>query len=152
MKQPWLKVLFWMGLLLKLSLMPTTDSYFVRDLFIPFIDKAIEAGSLNPWLHKEPHQFPYGAVLFVVLAWPKALFFKLGFSALGTGALGLFLFKFPLLLVDLAVYFSVKRKFEVEPSRWLGFYWLNPILIYVAYIAGHIDLVPMAFITFACFA
>ncbi|HYX33211.1 MAG TPA: hypothetical protein VE954_08850 [Oligoflexus sp.] len=152
MKQPWLKVLFWMGLVLKLSLIPTTDSYFVRDLFIPFIDKAIETGSLNPWLHKEPHQFPYGAVLFVVLAWPKALFFKLGFSALGTGALGLFLFKFPLLLVDLAVYFSVKRKFEVEPSRWLGFYWLNPILIYVAYVAGHIDLVPMAFITFACFA
>jgi uridine kinase len=145
--------LFLTGLILKLAVAPFAHSYFTDDLFIPFLDNSILGAGQNPWTLSPPQNFPYGAIIYGLLVWPKALVYMLfGDIALGTGPLGMFLFKLPILLVDSALFFMILKKFRSEPIRIIMFYWLNPIVFFVNYYLGHIDIISMAFITFACFA
>lgn len=151
MTKRWFWGIFLAGLLLKIGISPWLSSHFSAELFIPFLDSSILHPGTNPWTLTEPRNFPYGSVLYLVLVGPKILAYSLiGDSALGAGPLGLSLFKLPLLLIDILLFLVLIKQFEANRARLLAFYWLNPILIYITYWMGHIDLVPMAFITFSC--
>lgn len=139
--------LFWAGVVLKLVLIPWGSSGYLTELFIPFMDTALENPGVNPWSLSPPAQFPYGAILFAVLYVPKFLGHLIfGAEALGTTGLSFFLMKIPLLGFDLLL-LAALAQFEPQGlRRLLIFFWLNPILIFISYYCGQLDVVCMSFL------
>ncbi len=145
-----MKNLFWIGLALRLGLMPFFGSHFLTDLFVPFIDSSIQNLGSNPWSLNPPNYFPYGSVLFVLLFVPKligSLIF--GSAALGATGLSFFLMKLPLLAADFLMLHLLRKVSEGRERQLLVYYWLNPVLLYTTYVFGQLDLVAMAFIVFS---
>lgn len=138
--------LFLVGLLIKLLCLPLAGSTFLNELFIPFVDQAVRFPTVNPWSVLEGHYFPYGSVLLAILFVPKWIAYQLfGDAALGLTPLSFSLMKLPLLVVDIAFLLLLARFVPRHKNRLLFFYWLNPILIYISYIHGQLDIVSMFF-------
>ncbi len=137
---------FLLGLLLRIALLPFFGSYYLRDLFIPFIDRAVQLPLSNPWSLAEPHYFPYGSVLFLILYVPRFLLHAVfGNAALGTSAWPLAAFKLPLLGLDLLLLLALRRLAPKREDEVLKYYWLNPIVLFVCYVHGQLDVAAMAF-------
>lgn len=114
---------------------------------IPFLDFTVQNLGTNPWGQLPAESFPYGIVSLLLMAFPRWLGFLLvGASALGTSALGLCLYKLPLLGLDLFLFLVLTRLCEYRSRMLLIFYWLNPVLIYISYIHGQIDVASIAFL------
>lgn len=145
----WLRIakhpIFISGIILKLILIFSFDSIFAKTYFIPFIDLAVQNMHTNPWTLLPPEHFPYGGFLYVWMMWPKLIGYVV-FSdlALGAGPLGLFLFKLPLLIMDVLL---LGLLIETSSQRWksvLWLYWLNPVAMYILYIHGQLDIVSVS--------
>lgn len=149
--------MFQAGLVVRLPLLFFLGSSYLTDLFIPFLDAWVQAPNANPWAHFDPKFFPYGSALFLVLAVPRWLGYQVfGHLALGTGPLGIALVKGPLLVLDLVLLVTLcriaKRWGQVRQDHIVYFYWLNPILLYITYVHGQLDVAVMAFCMLALFA
>jgi len=138
--------LFWFGLAFKLALIPWFGSSHLRDLFIPFIDKAVTDLGTNPWSVMPPSYFPYGSILFLILWIPKFLAYTIfGNVALGQTALSLTLMKLPLLVADYWILRTLQKFIPYHSNKLLWFYWLNPVAIYISYVHAQLDVVCVAF-------
>ncbi|MCG3203786.1 MAG: Uridine kinase [Elusimicrobia bacterium] len=146
MKEIFKSRVFWFGLTLKVICMPFWGSEYMRELFIPFIDNALIHPFSNPWARSLPHYFPYGSAAFIVLFIPKFIGYKLlGSLAIGQSSLSLFLMKFPLLIADI-VFLQALVRFSPKSIRLLLlFYWLNPVLFFINYIHGQLDILSILF-------
>lgn len=142
-----LSPLFLLGLAARLACLPFFGSTYLTDLFVPFVDKAVLNPGQNPWSLSPPHFFPYGSVLFGLLFIPRYLaHLVFGAAALGTGPLGLALMKAPLLALDLGLLALLSRLAPHRPRKLLAFYWLNPVLFFITYLHGQLDLAAIAFL------
>lgn len=142
--------IFWAGLAIKFVCLFFFESYFPKTHFIPFLDQAVQNISANPWATASPEMFPYGLFLYVWLMIPKALLYlTVGDAALGMAPLSLFALKFPLLIADVAL-LATLRFLAPERSRdILFFYWLNPVVFYITYVYGQLDIVSMTLVVMA---
>ncbi len=142
--------LFWVGFAAKLAALPFFGSTFVRDLFIPFLDKAVLNVGANPWTLSPPNFFPYGSALFAFLFVPRYVAHALfGAVALGQTPLSVALITAPLLLVDAALLLLMTQLHPKSIRLLLITYWLNPVLFFINYVHGQLDVVPMALCIFA---
>lgn len=142
--------LFWLGLLIRLVLAPFFASHYMSELFIPFIDQAIVAPWANPWDGLSKAHFPYGAFLFLILWLPKfALYQIFGQPILGTGALSLLVTKLPLLCVECVLLRTMVTS-GLNVRRTLIYFWMCPIVIYITYVHGQMDVV-MVTCVYLCF-
>ena len=117
--------LFFLGLSIKIVLGLLFASYFLTDLFIPFVDYYIKSGFSDPYSHflnegvKEA--FPYPALMLMILALPNIIFGWITDNVTFT----LLLYRIPLLICDLTI-FLIFRSWLSESARhyllWL--YWL----------------------------
>lgn len=138
---------FLAGAALRLALLPVLGSSYLTDLFIPFLDQAVLHPTQNPWSLSPPSFFPYGSVLFAILFVPRWLAHALfGGIALGTGPLGLALVKGPLLALDLLLLLLLARLAPRREREVTWLYWLNPVLVYVTYVHGQLDVAAMMFL------
>lgn len=138
--------LFLLGLAARLVAMPLFGSYFLTELFIPFVDHGILSPFSNPWAELPPIHFPYGSALYVFLFIPKALAYLISpEAALGIGPLSLAAMKTPLLMFDLLLLFILSRRVPGRERDLIVLYWLNPVLFYITYIHGQLDVASMAF-------
>jgi uridine kinase len=138
--------IFIFGLFIKLFFLWFSGSRYLTEMFIPFLDRAVLHLGTNPWSLSSPAFFPYGPVLFGILFFPKLLGYSLlGGLALGTGPLGLALVKGPLLCLDLLLLLSLSYLEKSQHRKLLYLYWLNPVLFYITYIHGQLDVAAMAF-------
>ena len=140
------EVLFYGGLLLKIILSCFFASKVLTHLFIPFVDYFVTSGFQNPYQRflgvGDIAHFPYPALMLYLLALPK---FLLGWLFPDSGAWQLFLIRLPLLIADFAIFFILRGWFQNKfPIRLLIFYWLSPVLIYISYIHGQLDAIPIA--------
>ncbi len=134
-------LLFWGGLALKVACLFAFGSQFLRELFVPFLDTAVQHPLQNPWTLSPPQSFPYGSVLYGLLAAPRWLAHLIfGQAALGTGSLGIALVKAPMLFLDLLTFWTLSRLARERASNLIVYYWLNPIAFYVIYIHGQLDI------------
>jgi len=130
------------GLLLRLVLLvgvPVTYS----EWFLPIIVHAATAGTIDPWTSflaagGPAVAFPYGPIYLAVFAPLTALFSLISPRAAAAG-LGL-----TVLALDLGL-FAVLRRFVQKSRAWLVTYayWLSPIVIYVCYWHGQLDVLPV---------
>jgi uridine kinase len=140
---------FWVALAVKLVLGASLASYYLRDLFVPFLNYFVESGFANPWAHFAElgrlNSFPYPPVMLYLLAVPRWL---LGpFLPAGTDTvtgLHLLVLRLPLLAADLGVALLLLHWFPHRVRRILLFYWCSPFVIYIAYWHGQLDLIPTA--------
>jgi len=142
------KPLFYIGVLIKILLGSLLASKFLTDLFIPFVDYFVSSGFANPYEKflnaGEVAHFPYPLLMLYVLAIPKML---LGWIAPESEFFRLFLSRLPLLVADISIFFILKSWLkEKYHSRLICFYWLSPVLIYISYIHGQLDVIPIAFL------
>jgi uridine kinase len=139
--------LFLAGAAVRLACLPFFGSSYLTDFFVPFLDTAVLNPSANPWSLSPPHFFPYGSVLFALLFAPRYLAHLLvGNAALGTGPLGLALVKAPLFALDAWLLVLLTRFSPRRTRRLLVYYWLNPVLFFITYLHGQLDVAAIAFL------
>ncbi len=141
--------IFWSGLIFKLILGSFFASFYLRDLFIPFVNYFVESGFANPWKHFEilerTNSFPYPPVMLYLLALPR---WVLGFllpSGIDTvTSLHLLVLRLPLLLGDLCILVVLVSWLPNRMRHILLFYWWSPLAIYIIYWHGQLDVIPTA--------
>ncbi len=148
MRRFFLSPYFIAGCVLRLPFLFCLGSSFLIDLFIPFLDFAAQNVGQNPYSYFDPHFFPYGTVLLSVLAIPRAIAFHIfGPQVLGAGPIGIFLVKFPLFILEILLLVGLVQLSEKQDRhKLLLYFWLNPILIFITYIHGQLDVAAMLFL------
>ncbi len=137
--------LFWVGLALRLVALPFFGSHFSHTLFLPFLDHGVLHPLDNPWAALSPEHFPYGSVLYAALLLPKWAAYQLvGSAALGASPLSLVLLKLPLLMFDLLALEQLTRLAADRHREVMIYYWLNPIVIFISYMHGQLDVAATA--------
>jgi hypothetical protein len=139
---------FLVGLIFKMAFIILFIPEIQKEWFVPFIVEAIESPSVSPWsvfvnLGGDPLAFPYGPIMFLAhlpstfLGWIVDVFTGFNYFA-GFG------FRVSLLGVDLLLLSLLLQQFEKHWRGLLFHYWLSPIVIFITYWHGQIDLVPIA--------
>jgi len=144
---------FLFGLTIKLIFIISVFPVIQSEWFVPFIVSFIENPSFSPWDNfivsgKDLLAFPYG---------PSMIFFYLPTTFMGTlldnylgsmywSGLG---FRFTLLIADIFLLLILLQQFGSYAKQILTFYWLSPLLLYIVYWHGQIDLIPVVLLFFS---
>src|SRR5581483_3021981 len=140
--------LFWGVLALKLIFGCLFASDYLLKLFVPFVEYFAAHPLSNPYAHflqmGEPHAFPYPAMMLDMMVLP---FFLVRLLA-GDAALPLWsaiaLARLPLLLADLTILAVLVRWLKPYFRQVLLLYWCSPVLFYITYMHGQLDVIPIA--------
>lgn len=131
--------LFWAVLAVKIAALFLIASSVLVENYIPFVNYFIQSGFANPYTHFASTEisFPFPSLMLLLLAMPKLLF---GLPA----QLDLFVLRIPILLADLGIFLILIRWLKDRQQQVLWYYWCSPILFAIGYIAGFLDIVPIA--------
>lgn len=146
-----LSLLFVFGIFLKLAISFNFSSNFSSNYFLPFIEFFIYSGFSNPYeeyAYQSIEVFPYPALMLFILSGPKILFTWAG-SNIGLSLLAL---KLPLLIADTVIFYILKSWLNHRKTlKLLLLYWFSPVLIYISYIHGQLDSIPIALLFVSLF-
>lgn len=153
--------LFIIGLFLRIFLIIFLLPKAQQDWFIPFFKNNIQDFSLNPWLSSytlnqneivNTASFPYGIVMylaylpFTLLGYFSDKFFNTYlFASIGLGLTSLFFDYFSLITIS-----RLLKKYKT--NLLLISYWLSPLSIFIIYVHGQIDIVPVFLLIFAIYS
>lgn len=145
----WTSWIFLGALALKVLASFYFSSPYLTDLFTPFVNWFVTSGFQNPWDffygQGMTRMFPYPALMLWIMAAPRLLMSPLLSSAWQTVApLHLFTMRLPLLAFDALLLFQLTRFFPAQQKRLLWIYWCSPIVFFISYIHGQLDIVPTA--------
>jgi uridine kinase len=143
--------LFWAGIGVKLVLSLLFASDYLRELFAPFGNYFISSGFANPYEYFSENgtgtEFPYPPLMLWIFSSFRALFWIVFPGAVdGFSIADSFLYRLPLLFADLGILFVLIRWLKTKTRQVLIWYWLSPVLIYINYFHGQMDVIPMAFL------
>ncbi len=142
--------LFWFGLVLKIALASLFASKFLSDLFLPFVNFYSENNfALNPYerfiSEGRSDSFPYPTLMLWLVAIPYYLLFFLVKNSLSIAPfLSIFIVRISLLIADFVILLALDKWLKNKTDRLIIFYWLSPVLIYISYIHGQLDVIPIA--------
>lgn len=144
------KKIFTAGVIVKLLVGAFFASYFLTDFFIPFVSYFVE-NMQNPYEEfygkNAGESFPYPALMLYLLSAPifiADIFIDL---ELMSDQLKYFLLRLPLLIADIGVLVILSSWLKSKSSKkllWL--YWFSPVLIYISFIHGQLDVIPIFFL------
>ena len=144
---------FFLGMAVRVILVIFLAPAIHGDWFVPFIDNFIDNPGIDPWrIHMDTGgnvlAFPYGPVMWLLLL-PATALGALGGLIFPDAATELTAIGFSggILVLDLLLLTAL---LEVVPDRrrlvlWL--YWLSPIVLYLNYWHGQVDVVPVLLLT-----
>ena len=145
--------LFLIGVTARLILIGLFAPAIHADWFVPFLDNFFSDPNIDPWRSHlnaggDSLAFPYGPLMWLLLL-PGAAMGQLGgaifsgsssqFLAVGFST-GIFILDFLLLRVLLEI-LPASRKMVI------ALYWLSPIVLYLNYWHGQVDVVPVLLMT-----
>lgn len=121
----------------------------MREWFGPFVDYFVRSGFQDPWEHflaaGQVQAFPYPPGMLWVFALPRWLGSSLLPEQAGPfGPAQLLLMRLPLLLADLSIYLLLAKRFQERLSALRLWYWCSPVVFYVCYLHGQLDIIPTA--------
>ena len=122
--------------------------------FIDFINNLINNPTIDPWSNYLLNSgntmgFPYGPIMiliflpFSVFFWLIGTPFELQDYTLGIG------FRFTLLFFDLIGYLVLSKLLFNKKKEIIFFYWLSPLIFYVTYFYGQLDIIPTTILLIA---
>lgn len=138
-------VLFTIGLLVKLYTIFMFSPEITVNLFAPFVNQFLSNPLQNPYdfflLENRLDVFPYGSLMLIFLAWIQGIWYALMHSLSSTAPLML-----SLLLFDLSLFWVLLKKLKPYNNYVLYLYWLSPLMYYITYIHGQLDIIPTLFL------
>ncbi len=147
------KQMFFVGLILKIVIGTIFASPFLLEYFIPFVSYFTQSAGSNPYEHftelGRPEAFPYPAGMLYILSIAQVWFNIDG----GITVLNLLAIRLILLACDTTIYFVLRSWLSGQAiMRLLWLYWFSPVVIYICYIHGQLDAIPICFLTLSLFA
>ena len=141
---------FWFGLFLKTIAIVILAPEIQNKWFLNFISFTIENFSLNPWNDfvesgADPMSYPYGPTMLIMhlpLSFCGYLIDNLNFASNAKNyflSLGL---KSSILIADLCILFLLVQLIKEKIPQIIIFYWLSPIVLYISYWHGQLDIFP----------
>jgi uridine kinase len=143
--------LFQAGLAIRLVLIgwvvPQTSAIW----FVPFLKGAVWTPSIDPWSAHlaaggDPMAFPYGPVMYLFMA-PGAVLGTLLDRLLETNAAAQIGFGFGILAADVLLLLTIMELARSQGRKVLLLYWLSPLVLYICYWHGQIDVLPVLLLT-----
>ena len=140
---------FWIGLIVKLILSCTLASGFMTTLFAPFVNYFVSGGFENPYQyfisHGNGNEFPYPPLMLYILSLPRIILSPLFTNEFAhVSNLDIFIYRIPVLLSDFIILLILLRWLKTNHKKVLLYYWMSPILLYINYIHGQLDAIPIA--------
>jgi len=144
---------FQLGLIIKLFLVFFLIPDVQTEWFIPFISSWFDNPSIFPWSGfldsgGDTIAFPYGPIMFIaclpltLVGWSIDLIFGIYYFS-GVG------FRITLLLFDLLLLLLILKVFEDYWRKVIVFYWFSPLVIFITYWHGQIDIIPISLFFFS---
>lgn len=138
---------FILGLTIKVILI-IFSSPIIHNLFIPFIRNSILNFSFDPWssfvyVGGDINSFPYGLMMLLGYLPLSKLgnFLDLNILDLNLMEFG---FRFSSLIFDYSLLIVLFKLLKYESKKLLIFcYWLSPVVIYITYLHGQLDILPI---------
>lgn len=125
-------------------------SEFLTNFFVPFVKYFVANPLSNPYQHffdaGMTKTFPYPPLMLYILSVPYILL-----GIFGGPFFDIFAARLPLITADIAVFYVLYSYFRGREKYSLLFYWASPVVFYVTYIHGQLDLVPVAFLFFSVY-
>ncbi|MEK7172683.1 MAG: hypothetical protein AAB740_01750 [Patescibacteria group bacterium] len=123
-------------------------SDYLTKLFAPFVNYYVISGFSNPYDYFFSRGildiFPYPQVMLWFLAIPRFLFSPFfSNNYLDVTNLQLVVYRLPILISDLIIFIILVRWLKHKQDKVLWFYWCSPILFYINYLHGQLDVIPM---------
>jgi uridine kinase len=143
-------------LVLKIIIGSLLASYYMRDLFVPFLNYYVESGFHNPWDYFASighfRNFPYPPVMLYILAIFRFIFSPLlAHGTFTVTCLHFFVMRLPLLLCDIMICAILLKWFPGRSKRILLYYWCSPFVIYICYWHGQLDIIPTSLFLLALY-
>lgn len=138
-------------LLIKLVLSSLFGSHLLTSYFIPFTEFFVNSRFSDPYEYfmnqGVPEAFPYPALMLYILALPQILLNGISFIFPWSLNTALIVYRLPLLLADISI-FLILKSWISQNLKWklLLIYWASPIVIYISYIHGQLDAIPVSFL------
>jgi len=145
--------LFLAGIAVRLILIIFFAPAIHDDWFVPFMDNFLNNPGIDPWrIHLDaggdPLAFPYGPVMWLFLL-PLSAIGAVGGAIFPDSATEMLAIGFSVgvLILD---FLLLTALLEIIPSRRrlvIALYWLSPIVLYINYWHGQVDVVPILLLT-----
>ncbi|MBI2543306.1 MAG: zeta toxin family protein [Candidatus Aenigmarchaeota archaeon] len=123
-------------------------SDFIVNGFLPFVKYFVESGFSDPYQHfvniGHLKAFPYPTVMLAVLTVPYALISLISSFWTSDAFLNLFVIRIPVLITDLFIFYVLIKWLKTREDKILKYYWASPILFYISYFHGQLDVIPIA--------
>ncbi len=139
-------LVFWAVFILKLILSALFTSDYLKVYFIPFVDYFVNTFD-NPYRHfweaSVKQAFPYPAAMLYIMSIPRLLaapFHPDGWPLMAR----LLLYRIPLFAADFAIFLVLANWMWSRIGRVVILYWASPVLIYISYVHGQLDAIPIA--------
>ena len=151
----WHDPFFRIGLLAKIILILLVIPTVQEQWFVPFVVSVIEQPTLSPWTQflqqgGDPLAFPYGLMMLLVHL-PAVLVGYLADGIVGISYFSGVGFRVSLLLADFLVLLLLVKMFSEHLRKFVVYFWLSPILIYITYWHGQTDIIPVSFLILGLF-
>jgi uridine kinase len=139
--------LFFLGLVIRLILGCVFASEFLTELFIPFVNHAYDVDTFGVYDffsdNGKGNEFPYPPLMLYILLASKAIFFPFLQWSAESSILNLAIFRLPMIIFDILILRILMEWFRNKPIKVLIYYWFSPILIFISYIHGQLDIIPI---------
>ncbi len=137
-------------LLIKMIVVLLNSPELYTAWFIPFIKNFVHSGYQNPWNtflanNGFSKAFPYGTGMLISFVLPFSLkSFVFGLSDTVARS-DICLMSIPIMLADLGILSILIYPMKLDTRRSVYIYWCSPVVFYISYIHGQLDIVPMLF-------
>jgi len=143
--------LFLFVLILKLVAAALFASDFLVKFFAPFVNYFVASGFQNPYefFYRAGLllSFPYPTVMLWILSIPRFLMSPfVGIDYTVVSNFHIFLYRLPLLFADTVICLILARWLKNSTKKVLWYYWCSPVLFYITYIHGQLDVIPIMFL------
>jgi Gpi18-like mannosyltransferase len=141
--------LFWAGVIIKVIISIGFASTYMSELFAPFSNYFIGSGFDDPYnyfvANGKGNAFPYPPLMLWLFSLPRAILWPLLPGSAETFTVwDSLLYRIPLMIADFAILIVLIRWLKTRTRQVLIWYWLSPVLIYINYFHGQLDVIPMA--------
>jgi len=123
-----------------------------RTYFIPFINEFVTNFG-NPYElffeNNFSNAFPYPPLMLYIMSFGFLLFSKLSGLLYGFINLDLLILRIPLLIFDIFTLFILISLNYEKKKQILFLYWASPVIFFINYIHGQLDIIPICLLLFS---
>ncbi len=140
--------LFWAVLGIKIAFSFLFASNYLTHLFARFVNYYVISGFQNPYQYfyqlNELTVFPYPKIMLWIMAFPRWLFnYFLSVDYNFVSNFHIFIYRLPILAADIVIFLILINWLKNKKDKVLKYYWCSPILFYISYIHGQLDILPI---------